>query len=169
MKVLQKFGYGEKFICLIKVAYTNIQSKIEINGLLSDPFTLMQGVRHGCPLLLVLYIMVAEVLANFTDANKRMKAVQIGDHGIKLVNFADDITIFLEDITCLNRIQVILKLHEEDSKSEINFSKSQALYRLWHIKIKTDKPGQMARSKFPIKLLILILWIILSITSIGIK
>ena len=46
---LQEFGYGEKFIRMIKVAYTNIQSKIKINGLLSDPFTLIQGVQ-GCPL-----------------------------------------------------------------------------------------------------------------------
>ena len=75
----------------------------------------------------MLYIMAAEVLANFIDADKRMKGVQIGDHEIKLVNFADDITIFLWDITCLNRIQVILKLYEETSSSKINFLKSQAL------------------------------------------
>ena len=56
-----------------------------------------------------------------------MKGVQIGDHEIKLVNFADDITIFLGDITCLNRIQVILKLYEEDPSLKINFSKSQSL------------------------------------------
>ena len=104
---LQKFGYGVKFIRMIKVAYTDIQSKIKINGLLSDPFTLMQGVRQGFPLSLVLYIMAAEVLANFIDADKRMKGVQIGDHEIKLVNFADDIIIFLRDIAYLNRIQVI--------------------------------------------------------------
>ena len=51
--------------------------------------------------------MAAEVLANFIDADKRMKGVQIGDHEIKLVNFADDIIIFLRDIAYLNRIQVI--------------------------------------------------------------
>ena len=112
---------------MIKVAYTNIQSKIKINGPLSDPFTLMQGVRQEFPLSLVLYIMAAEVLANFIDADKRMKGVQIGDHEMKLVNFADDITIFLGDIICFNRIQVILKLYEEDSSSKINFSKRQAL------------------------------------------
>ena len=56
-----------------------------------------------------------------------MKGVQIGDHEIKLVNFADDITIFLGDITCLNRIQVILKLYEEDPSLKTNFSKSQFL------------------------------------------
>ena len=99
---------------MIKVAYTNIQSKIKINGPLSDPFTLMQEVRQEFPLSLVLYIMAAEVLANFIDADKRMKGVQIGDHEMKLVNFADDITIFLGDITYFNRIQVILKLYEED-------------------------------------------------------
>ena len=112
---------------MIKVAYTKIQSKIKINGLLSDPFTFMQRVNHGCPLSLVLYIMAAEVLANLINADKRMKGVQIGDHVMKLANFADDITILLGDITCFNRIQVILKLYEEDSSSKINFPKSQAL------------------------------------------
>ena len=99
---MQKFGHGEKFIRIIKVAYTDIQSKNKINGLLSDPFTIMQGVRRRCPLSMALYITVAEVLANFIDADKRIKGIQIGDHEIKLVNFADEITFFLADITCLN-------------------------------------------------------------------
>ena len=84
-------------------------------------------VHQGFPLSLVLYIVTAEVLANFIDADKRIKGLQTGDHEIKLVNFADDITMFLGDITCFNRIQVILKLYEEDSSSKINFPKSQAL------------------------------------------
>ena len=92
---LQMFGYGVRFIRMIKVAFTNIKSKIKINGLLSDPFILMQGVRQACPLSMVLYITVAYVFANFIDADKRIKGIQIGDHEIKLVNFADEITFFL--------------------------------------------------------------------------
>ena len=53
---LQEFGYGEILIRMIKVAYTNIQSKTKMNALLSDLFTLMQGVRQGCPPSMVLYI-----------------------------------------------------------------------------------------------------------------
>ena len=75
----------------------------------------------------MLHIIAAEVITNFIDIDKTMKGVQIGDHEIKLVNFADDIIIFLRDIAYLNRIQVIWKLCEEDSSSKINFSKSQAL------------------------------------------
>ena len=98
---MQKFGYGVKFIRMIKVAYTDIQSEIKINDLLSDAFTLTQGVRQGCPRSMVLYITVAYVFANFIDADKRIKGIQIGDHEIKLVNFADEITFFLADITFL--------------------------------------------------------------------
>ena len=78
---------------MIKVEYTNIQSKMKINGLLSDSITLMQGVLQGCPFSLVLHIIAVEVLANFIDAKKRIKGVQMEDREIKLVNFDDDITL----------------------------------------------------------------------------
>ena len=94
---LLKFGFGEKFIRMIKVAYTDIQSKIKINGLLSDPLTLMQGRRQGCLLSMVLYITLAYVFANFIDANKRITGIQIGHHEIKLVNLANEINFFLGD------------------------------------------------------------------------
>ena len=66
-------------------------------------------VRQGCLLSMLLYNIAAEVLANLINADKRIKGIQIGDHDIKIVNFADITNIFLRDVTCLNRIQVILK------------------------------------------------------------
>ena len=35
-----KFGYRDKLIHMVEHAYTNVQSQININGLLSGPFTL---------------------------------------------------------------------------------------------------------------------------------
>ena len=97
---------------MIKVAYTNIEYKIKKSSLLSDPLTLML-VRQGCLLSMLLYNIAPEVLVNFMNADKRIKGIQIGDREIKIVNFADNTIIFLRrDITCLNRIQVILKLYE---------------------------------------------------------
>ena len=55
----------------------------------------MQGVRQGCPLSMLLYIIAAEVLANFIIADTRVKGVQRGTQEIKIVNFVDDTTIFL--------------------------------------------------------------------------
>ena len=102
---------------MLKVAYTNIKSKIKINGLLSDPLTLM-CVSQGCLLSVLLYNVAAEALANISNADKRIKGIQIRDHEIKIVNFTDNTTIFLKDITCLNRIQVILRLYEKDKLTQ---------------------------------------------------
>ena len=100
---MDKFEYADKFIHMIKVAYANIESKIKINGLLSDPLTLM-WVPQWCLLSMLLCNIAAEVLANFINADKKIKGIQIGDHETKIVNFAGNTTIFLRDITCLNRI-----------------------------------------------------------------
>ena len=88
--------------------------------LILSPF--MREVCQSCLFSMLLYIIMAEVLASFTNANKRIKEIQIGDHEIKIVNFADNTTIFLRDITyCLDRMQVILKLCKDASSSKINF------------------------------------------------
>ena len=65
-------------------------------------------VRQGCLLLMLLYNIVAEVLANLINANKKIEGIQIGNHDIKIVNIADNTTIFLRGITCL----LILKPYE---------------------------------------------------------
>ena len=136
---------------MIQVAYTSIQSKIKINGLLSDCFTIIQGFRQGCPLSVLLCIIAAEILAIFIDVDTRIKDVQIGDHEIKIVSFADSTTIFLRDFSCLTQIKLILELCEKASSSKINFSKSQILWTGAY-KNGIDKPRQIAWPQFSIKI-----------------
>ena len=127
---------------MVTDAYTNIQSKNKINGLVSDPFFLTRGVCQMYLFSMLLFIIVAEVLASFIIANKRIKEIQIGDHEIKIVNFADDTTIFLRDITFHNWMQMILELNQDASSSKINFLKCQALWAGAY-KNRIDEPGQM--------------------------
>ena len=44
---------------------------------------------------MLLYIIEAEVLASFINANKSMKGIQTGDYENKMIYFADNTTIFL--------------------------------------------------------------------------
>ena len=67
----RKFGYVDKLIHLIKVAYTNIDSKIKTNDHLSEPSILM-FVRQLCLLSMLLYNIVAVVLASFINGDKRI-------------------------------------------------------------------------------------------------
>ena len=98
----------------------------------------------------------------------RIKGGQMGDYDVKIGNFADDTNIFLTDITCLNRIQVILKLYEDASSPKINFSKAKP-YRLVHIKIELINQGKWNIYNFPLKYLDLILVTLSSITQIETK
>ena len=52
-------------------------------------------VHQGCLLSMLLYNIAIEVLVNFINTDKMIKGMQIQDHEIKIVNFADDTTIFL--------------------------------------------------------------------------
>ena len=76
---------------------------------------------------MLLCIIVAEVLATFTDVYTKIKGIQIGGHEIKIVNFADDTTIFLRDFSCRSEKELILESSQKASSSKINFSKSQTL------------------------------------------
>ena len=98
----------------------------------------------------------------------RIKEIQIGDHENKIVNVADDTTIFLRDINCLNRIQVILELYEDRSISKLNFLKTKA-YGLEHIKKELTNQDKCNGDSFPLKYLELILVTLPLITQIGTK
>ena len=61
--VLKQFNLDPTFITWIKLLYTNIFSCTTNNGYLSNHFPLSRGIRQGCPILALLFILVAEVLS----------------------------------------------------------------------------------------------------------
>ena len=136
---------------MINVPYTSIQSKIKINGVLSDPLTLMRGVRQRFPLSMLLSIIAPDKLANFIDDNKKIKGIQIENYEIKIVNFSDNTTIFYGDIIQVDRIQVILKLYGVASSLMINFSKGKPNV-LEHIKIILIYQDKWNGHNFPLQI-----------------
>ena len=164
ISALQKFGYGRRLIHMIKVVLTNTKSKIKLNGVLSDPFTLMQGFCQECPLSMCYKLLQLRYLS---ISLIKTKGIRIGDHEIKKINFADDTTIFLRDVTCLNWRQIILKLYEVASTSKISF-KSQA-HGMEHTKLELINQDKCIGHNFPLKYSGLILVTLSSITQIGRK
>ena len=127
-QVLKKFGYGQQFITNIKTIYTNIQSKIKINGCMSEPFFLERGVRQGCPLSMPLYVLCAEILANYIRTRTQIKGVQINRHECKLTQFADDTNLFLVGQKSIDHLEDALQLYEEASGAQINIDKCEGMW-----------------------------------------
>lgn len=50
MSTLSYLGIGTKMMSMIAALYDTLTAQLRINGTLSDPFTLHNGIRQGCPL-----------------------------------------------------------------------------------------------------------------------
>ena len=89
-------------------------------------FPLKSGTRQGCPLSLLLFNIVLEVLATAIRAEKEIKGIQIGKE-VKLSLFADDMILYMENPKDSTR--KLLELINEYSKVagyKINTQKSLA-------------------------------------------
>ena len=60
-------------------------------------FSLRSGTRQGCPLSLLLFNIVLEVLASAIRQQKEIKGIKIGKDVVKLSLFADDMILYMEN------------------------------------------------------------------------
>ena len=69
---------------------------IILNGETLGAFPLRSGTRQGCPLSLLLFNIVLEVLASAIRQQKEIKRTQIGKEYVKHSLFADDIILYVQ-------------------------------------------------------------------------
>ena len=62
-EVMRYFGFADYFITMIRNLHHNTTARIVVNGLLSDPISVLTGIRQGCPLAPLLFLLVAKILA----------------------------------------------------------------------------------------------------------
>ena len=77
-KTMKTFGIGDTFINWVKTIYSNATSILNVNGHFSEKIPLHRGVRQGCPLSALLYVLVIEVLAIQLRLNPNIVGFKIG-------------------------------------------------------------------------------------------
>ena len=75
--------------------YINISSCVLNNRFATKPFNLSGGVRQGCPLSGILFVIAVEILSNAIKRSRKIEGVQIDPNkSIKITQYADDTTVF---------------------------------------------------------------------------
>ena len=69
IKVLECTGFGPSFQHWIGLLYIDVHSAVSVNGFLTEFFPVTRGVRQGCPLSPLLYILVMDLLASAVRAD----------------------------------------------------------------------------------------------------
>ena len=93
--ILRQYGFGVNFRKWISVLYTNAESCVSNNGYLSPYFKLSRGIRQGCPISALLFLLIAEVIAILLRNSDEIKGLSFQQVNIKLCQLADDMTLFL--------------------------------------------------------------------------
>ena len=94
-KTLQKVGIMGTYLNTIKAICD--KTNIILNGEKLKEFPLRSGTRQGCLLSPLLFNIVLEVLATAIREVKEIKGIQIGKEEVKLLLFADDMILYLEN------------------------------------------------------------------------
>ena len=131
MRVLSKFGFGPSFCRWISIFYSDVFSRIICNGKLSTPVFLERGVRQGCPLSSLLYVLTSEVLANQIRKNPAIEGFLLPEAGslqFKISQYADDATNFVKNERSLCHLLETVKKYKRGSGAKLNTTKSEAMW-----------------------------------------
>lgn len=138
-KTLRKFGYGPKLIATIEAIYNNIEAQVKVNGNMSQSFLIERGVRQGCPLSMILYIILAEVMIENIRQNRNIKGITISQKETKISAFADDTTIYIGENSSFTYLQAQLQDFERFAGIKYNRNKCVGMW-LGVNRDNTDKP-----------------------------
>ena len=96
-KTLNVFNFGQSFIKWIDVIYNKPEACVKNNGYLSDFFNISRGVRQGCPVSALLFLLCVEILGIKIRESNLLQGFHF-DHmqkPIKLAQYADDCILFI--------------------------------------------------------------------------
>ena len=124
-------GLGPSFISWVDLFYYWVQSAVNVNGYLSSFFGLSRGVRQGCPLSPLLYVLeVLYVLAVNIRCNPRISGLCLpGAVPLSPISqYADDTSLILTSDDAIVAVFETYALFEQASGSKLNQSKSKGLW-----------------------------------------
>ncbi|KAF1329401.1 reverse transcriptase, partial [Globisporangium splendens] len=130
-QALQHLGFPLKFVHLVKVLHSQTTYKFIVNGFLSRKYNVTSGIRQGCPLAPLLFILALEVLYRKIEESDEIHGVELQAAGcateVRIGGYADDTTIYLSDPKDINAVFAILDKYGAASGLRVNRHKSAVL------------------------------------------
>ena len=127
---LQFFKFWESFIRWIEVIYHKPKACVKNNGYLSDFFDISRGIRQGCPVSALLFLLCVEILGIKLRASNSLKGFRFGQglNPIKLAQYSDDCILFLNSNSEVCSALNILKGIGQLSGLILNIDKCEGLW-----------------------------------------
>lgn len=130
-ETLRNFGFDDRFVKLIERMHTGTTASFVVNGSRSEAIPILSGIRQGCPLAPLLFLLVAEILGIAIQQDPQLRGLPVPglpEETHIFSAFVDDSTIFLEHANQLapalglvKRFGQLSGLHAQPTKSKLIF------------------------------------------------
>ena len=141
-RTMEKLGITGDFLEITKMLYTDITSKVEVNGAKTKSININRGVRQGCPYSMILFVLATiPLIEKIKQSNKIQGYTTKLNNTIKIQCYADDITVMIQNPKEIYEVYKIFNEHGVASESKINDEKTQ-IFRL-HQKIPKHEPPEI--------------------------
>ena len=81
-KTLDYFDFGPIFKKYVKLLYTSPECSVTNNGFHCEFFSITRGIRQGCPISALLFILCVEVLAIYIREQTEIRGITINNKEI---------------------------------------------------------------------------------------
>lgn len=127
LEALKVLGASDGMIAWVRLLLRDTQASVQANGYESSRRAWLAGVRQGCPLSPVLYLIVGQALASWLRAHPQLGVVAGGERFVSS-HLADDSNVFLSlSAEAQATLLTALITFGEASGQKINVDKSKAL------------------------------------------
>ena len=128
-KALHSFNFGPSFIRWIQTIYNSPAACIKNNGYFSETFRISRGIRQGCPVSALIFILCVEMLAIKVRNSNSLNGFQFGyEKPIKIAQYDDDGILFLNNRNEMCSALNILEIFGNLSGLTLNVEKCEGLW-----------------------------------------
>ena len=128
LRLLDQMHFGPSFRSWVQLLYTNIFSRVLVNGYVSDAFSVSRGVGQGCPLSPLLYILVAETISCAIKQDANIDGfLHMDGNRIKVFQYADDTSVIVHSDSAILSLFALFERYERGSGAKLNVTKSHGL------------------------------------------
>ena len=128
LDVLKAYSIPEYLINWVSTIYSLVPTKLCINGQITDNILLKSGVRQGCPLSPLLFVLSIEPLANLIRNHPSYKGIELPNNtSIRVGMFADDTCFYAKDEESISIIKEMTEIYANGSGGKANIDKTEIL------------------------------------------
>ena len=151
-KSIEMFNFGPNIRKWISI-YTNVESGVMNAGFMTNYFKVSRGVRQGCLLSPLLFVLPVELLGLKIRQDRLCRGIKLPDgQEAKISQFADDTTLIVQNTASLKAAINAINSFGSISGLQLNEKKTKAL-RIGASRNNTAEPLKFQCPKDPIKFL----------------